>query len=254
MNTKPISPGIEDAIAHLSQLGEALLHNRYKISLLREQSVQNADGSMRLLQVPPFFDRVMQRAVAQVITPSLDTLMYSGSFEFRRGRSRHSAAKMIQKAYQEGYRWVFESDVENFFDSIQWSKLFTRLIAFFGDDLVSDIIMAWMSAPIERQGQKVEQREIGLPQGSPLSPLLANIMLDDFDSDLEHAGLRLVRFADDFIVLTRTEKAAEAAKDVVIAALAEEDLKINESKTRIRSFAQGFRVVLHIVVVNLLKC
>jgi len=98
---------IEDAMGHLTQLGEQLLQGHYEMPLLREQSTENADGSMRLLQGPPFFDRVMQRAVAQVITPALDTLMYGGSFGFRRGRSRHSAARMIQKAYQEGYRWVF---------------------------------------------------------------------------------------------------------------------------------------------------
>jgi retron-type reverse transcriptase len=121
--------------------------------------------------------------------------MYSGSFGFRRGQTRHSATQMIQRAYQAGSRWVFESDIDDFFENIQWSRLYTRLTAFFGDEAIVDLVMGWMSATVDGK-----ERQAGLPQGSPLSPLLANMMLDDFDSDLETAGLQLVRFADDFVV------------------------------------------------------
>ena len=231
-----ISDNNEVDVERLIYLRDQLLHDEYQIPTLHEQQTKNANGSTRLLQVPPFFDRVMQRAVAQILTPALDMLMYSGSFGFRRGRSRHSATQMIQQAYKEGYRWVLEADIDDFFDSIQWSRLYTRLTAFFGDDVVVDLVMGWMTASLEGK-----ERKAGLPQGSPLSPLLANIMLDDFDSDLEHAGLRLVRFADDFVILTRTEKEAEAAKSIVISSLADEGLQINTAKTGVRSFAQGFR-------------
>lgn len=236
----------EESEGRLAYLREQLLADEYVIPSLHERTLWYEDGSKRLLQVPPFWDRVVQRAVAQVLTPALDALMYTGSFGFRRGRSRHSATQMIQKAYREGYRWVLESDVDDFFPNIQWTRLYTRLLAFFGDDAVVDLVMGWMTANLDGK-----EREIGLPLGSPLSPVLANIMLDDFDSDLEHAGLLLVRFADDFVVLTKTEKEAEAAKSVVIESLAEVGLKINVDKTGVRSFAQGFRFLGYMFVNSL---
>ncbi|MDM8562041.1 CRISPR-associated endonuclease Cas2 [Candidatus Marithioploca araucensis] len=241
LETAYLEIGEEEAeVERLIHLREQLLQDEYTIPTLHKQILKE---DSRLLQVPPFFDRVAQRAVAQVLTPALDTLMYSGSFGFRRGRSRHSAAQMIQRTYQAGYRWVFESDIDDFFDNIQWSRLYTRLTAFFGDDAVVDLVMGWMSATVEGK-----ERKAGLPQGSPLSPLLANIMLDDFDSDLETAGLQLVRFADDFVVLTHTQKEAEAIKDIVIASLAEVGLQINVAKTRVRSFAEGFRFLGYLFV------
>ncbi len=193
LETAYLEIGEDEAdVERLIHLREQLLQDEYTIPTLHKQILKE---DSRLLQVPPFFDRVAQRAVAQILIPALDTLMYSGSFGFRRGRSRHSAAQMIQRASQAGYRWVFESDIDDFFDNIQWSRLYTRLTAFFGDDAVVDLVMGWMSATVEGK-----ERKAGLPQGSPLSPLLANMMLDDFDSDLETAGLQLVRFADDFVV------------------------------------------------------
>jgi group II intron reverse transcriptase/maturase/CRISPR-associated endonuclease Cas1 len=237
-------------VDRLARLGEQLLRGEYEIPALREQTLLKADGTNRWLQVPPFFDRVAQRAVAQILTPALDTLMYSGSFGFRRGRSRHTACRMIQAAYQAGYRWVFESDVDDFFDNIQWARLYTRLTAFFGDDPIVDLVMRWMSAPLNRSDHNVE-RQIGLPQGSPLSPLLANIMLDDFDSDLEQAGLKLVRFADDFVVLCRTQAEATAVAEIATAALAEVGLQLNQQKTAVRSFAQGFRYLGYLFVNDL---
>jgi group II intron reverse transcriptase/maturase/CRISPR-associated endonuclease Cas1 len=237
-------------VDRLARLGEHLLRGEYVIPTLQERTLPKSDGTSRLLQVPPFLDRVAQRAVAQILTPALDTLMYSGSFGFRRGRSRHTASRMIQSAYQEGYRWVLESDVDDFFDNIQWARLYTRLTAFFGDDPVVNLVMQWMSAPLRQQGQAVE-RQVGLPQGSPLSPLLANIMLDDFDSDLEHAGLKLVRFADDFVILCRTQAEAAAAVEMVIASLAEVGLQLNQQKTAVRSFAQGFRYLGYLFVNDL---
>jgi len=147
----------------LIHLREQLLHNEYRVPTLHQQTLKHEEDRTRLLQVPPFFDQVAQRAVAQILTPTLDALMYSGRFGFRYGQSRHSATQMIP------------SNIEDCFDNIQWSQLYTRLTAFFGDDAVVDLVMGWMTATVEGK-----EREAGLPQGSPLSPLLATIMLDDF--------------------------------------------------------------------------
>jgi retron-type reverse transcriptase len=229
-------PEADDIAARLVGLSEQLLHDEYVIPSLHEQTLRHEEGSRRLLPEPPFFDQVAQQAVAQVLTPALEALKYSGSFGLRRGQSQHSATQMIQKAYREGYRWVLESAIDDFLASIQWSRLYTRLSAFFGDDAVVDLVMGWMTASLEG-----EERKAGLPFGSPLTPVLAHMMLDDFDRDMAAAGLLLVRFADEFVVFTRTEKEAEAAQKVVIDSLAEVGLQINVVKTGMRRFAPGFQ-------------
>ena len=292
-----------------------MLRGTYEIPPLREARIPKADGTDRVLAVPPFRDRVMQRAVAQVLGPALDALMYHGSFGFRRGRSRHQAARMIQRAYDEhGCRWVFEADVDDFFDSVAWGRLHTRLLALFGEDPAVEWVMRWMQAPMENSPRPVGEglgvrgqmpdgicnpvrdvsdsasvpvavanrdrqrlspvpgteageaegrrtaerygpgshgdrgnqmvpspRSAGLPQGSPLSPLLSNLMLDDFDSDMELAGYRLVRFADDFVVPCETREEAEKAALLAEVSLAEAGLRLNPDKTRIATFEQGFR-------------
>jgi CRISPR-associated endonuclease Cas1 len=208
---------------------------------------READGDLRALAIPPFFDRVAQRAVAQVLTPGLEPLMYHGSFGYRPRRSRHTARQMIQAAYQAGYRWVYESDIDDFFDTVDWSRLRNRLTALYGDDLLVDLILRWMAAPVTYQNQLI-QRSAGLPQGSPLSPLMANLILDDFDSDLENAGFRLVRFADDFLILCKDRSAAEAAAHTTAASVADLGLSLNQAKTGIRTFNQGFRYLGYLFV------
>lgn len=154
----------------------------YRIPPLREVRIPKDDGGERVLAIPPFRDRVLQRTVAQVIGPGLESLMSTGSYGFRRGRSRHQAARSIQRAYSERQcRWVLESDVDDCFDSVAWTRLHTRLVALFGEDPVVDWILAWMQAPTPDGNRKP-----GLPQGSPLSPLLAKLMLDDTDSHEKH--------------------------------------------------------------------
>lgn len=225
----------------LAVLRGKLLEGSYEIPPLQTKRIFNQElGTLRVLSVPPFLDRVLQRAVAQVLTPVLDSVMYHGSFGFRYGHSRHQAAEAVRQAHEAGYDWVFESDVEAFFDSIQWIKLQSRLLAILNDEPIVARVMAWMQAPVQRLGQ-LEYRSAGLPQGSPLSPVLANFMLDDFDHDLERLGLKLVRFADDFLVLCRTREEAEQVELIVRESLAEVGLSINEDKTHVRSFEQGFR-------------
>ena len=199
--------GWDEKKQHMLNLRERWITGRYQVPPLQEKRVFKRK-TLQELQIPPFTDRILQRTVAQVLAPTLDSIMYQGNFGFRQGHSRQQAVKMIQTAYEQGYRWVFESDVNDFFDSISWSQLHTRLVAFFGDDPVIHWIMAWVQAPLQKLGQLVA-RSAGLPQGSPLSPVLANIMLDELSRSgiVSRADvgseLKLVRFADDFVVLCR---------------------------------------------------
>jgi len=134
-------------------------------------------GGQRLLMVPPFWDRVMQRAFAQVFSARLESIMYSHSYGFRKGRSRLTAKFDIQTAYREGFRWVYESDIKDFFNQLDISRLMVRLQGLFYNDPSLPWINKWMLASLIFEGKKYHRR-MGLPQGSHLSPVLANLILD----------------------------------------------------------------------------
>jgi CRISPR-associated protein Cas1 len=137
-----------------------------------------------------------------------------------------NARDRVQWLYRQGYRWFFKAHVEDFFDTVSHELLEIRLRSLLPDDPVIELLLAWVSAPVQFRGERIE-RPMGLPQGSPVSPLLANLMLDDFDSDLETLGMALVRFADDFIVVCKSREEAEAAAARAEASLAELGLAVN---------------------------
>ncbi|RMG57811.1 MAG: CRISPR-associated endonuclease Cas1, partial [Gammaproteobacteria bacterium] len=232
----------------MRSLAGRLLRGEYTPPPMHGFVHEDADGGLRPLAAAPLRDRVLQRAVHQQLSPALDTLMNAASFGYRTGRSRHRARDLIQSLYREGYRWVFESDIRHFFDSVDWERLRVRLDALLRDERLTRAVLAWMRAPVLYQGRRIV-RERGLPQGSPLSPLLANLMLDDFDHDLTDAGCRLVRFADDFVIVAKSRAAAERAGELARRALVDLGLALNEEKTRIVPFAEGFRF-LGFVFVN----
>jgi CRISPR-associated endonuclease Cas1/group II intron reverse transcriptase/maturase len=229
------APPLLDA---LNRAASELLADSYKTPPLNLWQKAKADGEYRILSIPPFLDRVLQRAVVETLSPGLDKLMSRHSHGFRRGYSRHTAGQEIRKAYQAGYRWVFEADIDNFFDCIVWAHLSIRLKALYGDDPIVQRIMDWVAAPAVMGGHPQTRRR-GLPQGAPLSPLLANLMLDDFDHDMEAAGFRLVRFADDFVVLCKDPQQAQSAWRQAEASLQELGLKLDAEKTAITPLEQG---------------
>jgi group II intron reverse transcriptase/maturase len=230
----------EPDLDRLEQLAQDMLQRKYRPPQLSGWLHKQQNRKTRALAVPPFYDRVAQRAASQILSPYLDSTMYERSFGFRRGRSRFQARDQILRLYHQGYRWVFESDIEHFFDTVAWARLDTRLKALLGDDPLTRLLLSWMQVPVEYQGQIITRTQ-GLPQGAPLSPLLANLMLDDFDSDLCDAGCHLVRFADDFLILAKTEHQAKAASSLASQALQDLGLGLKSTKTRIVDFASGFR-------------
>lgn len=234
----------------IDTLAQRLLAGRYEPPPLRGVIRRKSNGGLRPLAVPPLPDRVLQRAVAQALTPTLEPLFSDASYGYRPRRSRLSVRQAIQSAYQAGYRWVYESDVADFFDSADWFQLRNRLQALLGDDPVIESILGWVSAPVEYQGQLIRRRR-GLPQGSPLSPILANLLLDAFDHQLMAAGFKLARFADDFVILCKNREQAEAAAVAAEQALTAVGLRINPAKTRIRAFSQGFHYLGYLFVEGL---
>ncbi len=219
---------------------DKLKQGNYHVPKLRGYLIAKPDGGVRPLAVPPIYDRMLQRAISQIISPALEQLMYQHSHGFRKGRSRLTARYDIQAAWRAGYHWVYESDIKDFFDSVKLEALRDRLNALYYGDPIVDCIIDWMSADVIFQGEHIK-RNNGLPQGSPLSPLMANLMLDDFDSDMQQAGFFLIRYADDFVVLCKDPKQAEKAGQVAKQSLQEHGFKLHPDKTQISALQDGFK-------------
>ncbi len=249
--TEDAAESVDEIPLERLQLGlDRALRGDYRPPPLFGLVLTTPSGNVRPLAVPPFFDRVLQRAVAQILSPALESSQYRHSYGYRAGRSRMNARDAVQAASRQGYQWVYESDIADFFDSVDRGRLEVRLRALYGEDPVVDLLLAWMGQPVEYQGQTIT-RKAGLPQGSPLSPAMANLMLDDFDGDMEVLGFKLIRFADDFVVLCKSRGQAESASRAAAASLAEHGLGLNPDKTRISATADGFRYLGYLFVNDL---
>lgn len=264
----------KDAPAALRGLGEARLRQQAFSASLRQDldkafaqlaagqycaaelqgSVLYADdGRCRPLAVPPWQDRLLQRAVHQVLSSDLETLMNDGSFGYRRGRSRFDVKRQIQSLAREGYQWYFEADITAFFDSLDLRRVHTRLASLLGDEPAMPLLMAWLQAPVNFMQRRVVRRR-GLPQGAPISPLMANLVLEDLDARFAAEGLRLLRYADDFVALCRTREEAERAQALGQQRIEALGLQLKPDKTRIGHLSRdsmtflGFRFVGDLVV------
>lgn len=202
--------------------------------------LKKPNGGLRALAVPPFRERVAQRAITQVLAPAIDTLFEDSSYAYRKGYSRGGAARAIQRAYDEGYRWVLDTDITAFFDTVDWRRLMAKVEALYPNDRITKYISGRIQAPVAFRGRLVT-RVRGLPQGMPLSPLLANLYLDEFDEAMASRNYRIVRYADDFIVLCKDLDEARRAKVDVVQALAALGLDLNDAKTEFRSLDDSVR-------------
>lgn len=228
----------EGASTKLEDLAAALGDMRYQPALLRGVVGEKRDGSPRALTIPTVQDRIVQRACMEVMGPAIDSLLEDSSHAYRRGYSRSGAARAIQAAWHDGFRHVLDADIEAFFDSVSWPRLFARVAALFPHEPLLVWIRAWVRTPVEFRGQPLERTQ-GLPQGAPIAPMLANLFLDVFDEDLLAHGYRLVRYADDFVVLCRSIDDAKAARDLAQQSLERLGLKLNERKTSFTTLDTG---------------
>jgi group II intron reverse transcriptase/maturase len=165
-------------------------------------------GKVRGLGVPTVLDRLIQQALLQVLTPIFDPHFADQSYGFRPGRSAHQAVQFAREVIATGHTWVVDLDLEAFFDRVNHDALMARLARKIDDKKVLKLLRAYLNAGVMQNGLKVPQEE-GTPQGSPLSPLLANIMLDDLDQELLARGHQFVRYADDIMIYVRSERAGE---------------------------------------------
>lgn len=224
---------------HWPEVRGALEGGNYRPAPVRRVTIPKPDGGERELGVPTVLDRLIQQAIAQVLTPIFDPDFSEQSFGFRPGRSAQQAVRAAREHVAKGYEWVVDVDLDRFFDRVQHDVLMAKVARKIGDRRLLRLIRRYLEAGIMVEGVKQASAE-GTPQGSPLSPLLANIMLDDLDRELERRGHRFVRYADDLRVHVKSERAGER----VLAGVTEFverrlKLRVNRKKSSVRHAARA---------------
>lgn len=216
------------------QIKQAILDGKYCPSPVRRVEIPKPDGSgVRQLGIPTVMDRIIQQAINQELTPVFDPIFSQHSYGFRPNRSAHQAVQQAQKYIREGCEWVVDIDLEKFFDKVNHDMLMARVARRVKDKKILLLIRKFLQSGIMDDGL-VKPTEEGTPQGGPLSPLLSNIMLDDFDRKLEERGLRFARYADDCNIYVKSEKAGKRVMENVVSYLTKElKLKVNEQKSAV---------------------
>jgi group II intron reverse transcriptase/maturase len=209
-----------------------LLDGNFQPAPVREQEIPKSGGGVRKLGIPTVLDRLIQQAVLQVLQPMFDPTFSQHSHGFRPGRSAHHAVCEAQRYIQEGRRVVVDVDLEKFFDRVNHDVLMGKLAKRIGDKRMLGLIRCYLEAGVMADGVVVERYE-GTPQGGPLSPLLANVLLDEVDKELEKRGLAFVRYADDLNVYVRSKRAGGDALQLLKRLYGKLRLRINESKSAV---------------------
>ena len=219
--------------AHWLEMRAVLESGKYQPSPVRRVEIPKPDGGVRQLGIPTVIDRLIQQAIAQVLTPMFEEVFSPHSYGFRPGRSAHQAVKQSQEYIRQGYDWVVDIDLEKFFDRVNHDMLMARVARVVKDKRVLKLIRAYLESGVMVNGVIMETEE-GTPQGGPLSPLLSNIMLNDLDRELEGRGHKFVRYADDCNIYVKTERAGERVLKSVKQHLEKKlKLKVNPKKSKV---------------------
>jgi group II intron reverse transcriptase/maturase len=218
-------------VEHKDQLIQSILDGRYRPNPVRRVEIPKENGKKRSLGIPTVVDRVIQQAIAQVLSPIYEEQFSANSYGFRPGRNAHQALGRCRSYITEGYKYAVDMDLEKFFDTVNQSKLIEVLSRTVKDGRVVSLIHKYLNAGVV-VGNKFEESEAGVPQGGPLSPLLSNIMLNELDKELERRGHRFVRYADDLVILCKSKRSAERTLSNIVPYIENKlFLKVNREKT-----------------------
>ncbi len=229
MTVEELSPYL---VTHWEHIREQLLAGSYQPQPVRRHDIPKPGGGTRQLGIPTVLDRFIQQCLLQVLQPQFDPTFSEHSHGFRPGRSAHDAVREAQRYIQSGLRWVADVDLAKFFDRVHHDVLMERLSRRIVDGRVLGLIRRYLVAGVLADGAVVE-RHAGTPQGGPLSPLLANVLLDEVDKTLEKRGLAFARYADDLNVYTGSRRAADDAMATLKRLFARLRLQVNEAKSTV---------------------
>ena len=217
---------------HWKVLRASLLAGTYQPQPVRRQEIPKSGGGVRELGIPCVLDRLIQQCILQVLQPRWDPTFSEHSYGFRPGRRAHDAVCAAQRYIQQGRDWMVDVDLEKFFDRIQHDVLMGKLARRIADKRLLRLIRRYLEAGVMVHGVVLERHE-GSPQGGPLSPLLANVLLDEVDKELEKRGHAFCRYADDCNVYVRSKRAGEDVMMTLQRLYAKLRLRVNESKSAV---------------------
>lgn len=217
---------------HWPRVREELLAGTYQPLPVRRHAIPKPGGGERELGIPTVLDRLIQQALLQVLQPLFDPGFSDHSYGFRPGRRAHDAVRRAKRYVQEGRNWVVDVDLERFFDRVNHDVLMGKLASRIADKTALRLIRRYLQSGMMSNGVARERRK-GTPQGGPLSPLLANVLLDEVDKELEKRGHAFVRYADDSNVYVRSKRAGERAMALMRRLFSKLRLQVNETKSAV---------------------
>ena len=230
----------ENYSVHMRELYREFLEDRYQPKPALRVFIPKSDGRQRPLGIPTVKDRIAQAAVRGILEPIYEKEFCDCSLGFRKGKSQIDAINKIEEYKEQGYKWVLDADIKGFFDNIDHELLIEFIRQKVTDGWMVEIIKSWLTMGVMKDGEYIPT-EKGTPQGGVISPLLANIFLHEFDKIMVERGYKLVRFADDFVVMTKSKRKAKRAYEVVKEIITEKlKLELHPEKTVITNFGEGF--------------